>query len=83
MSDLDSFLDGDNSGLDAESGAQTGDAEVIIEGETDGESDSEEEVIYVAKKPKSKPKKETITKPKKEAPIQRAQEVPRTIIKFL
>ena len=63
---------------------QSSDSEDYFEGETDGESDEEDEIIYVAKtKPREK-KREMITKQKKEkyTPVRQAIEVPKTFIKF-
>jgi len=62
---------------------ESSDSDDYFEGETDTES-SEEEVIYVAKKPKRQQKPQTITKAKKEKPIisEAKQDVPKTIIKF-
>ena len=62
---------------------ESSDSDDYFEGETDAES-SEEEVIYVAKKPKRQQKPQTITKAKKEKPIisEAKQDVPKTIIKF-
>jgi len=61
---------------------ESSDSDDYFEGETDSET-VEEEVIYVAKKPKKQAKPQTITKAKKEKDIPvRQPEVPKTIIKF-
>jgi len=55
------------------------------DGETTGESDDEEEVIYVAKKPRKSKSSKSLVKPKKQIrekdPIE--IEIPKPVIKFL
>ena len=64
---------------------ESSDSEDYYEPETDGESDDEEEIIYVTKT-KPREKKQTITKAKKEkkeyTPVRTPMEAPKTFIKF-
>ena len=62
---------------------ESSDSEDYYEGQTDNESDEDEEVIYVTKS-KPREKKQTITKAKKEKyiPVRTPIEVPKTYVKF-